>query len=131
MAIEIVHALDGLTFRVTAARKGLYHAGAVMSCGAVVALLDHSARLLRSAGIPAKIIRPMLGEFVSETLKNFVELGGRGALTGPAARGDWSTVEAHIRILRKRAPQTLPVYRELVRAMAQLAGRKLPRAFKL
>ena len=130
-ALEIAHALDGLTFRVEAARKDLYHAGAVMSCGAVVAMLDQSARMLRSAGVPAKIIRPMLGEFVSETVRNFVALGGRGALTGPAARGDWSTLERHLRTLRQHAPQALPVYRELVRAMAQLAGRKLPRGLKL
>ena len=129
-AMEIAHALEGLTFRLKAARKGLYHAGAVMSCGALVALLDHSARMLHRAGVPARIIRPMLGEFVAETVRNFVALGAKRALTGPAARGDWSTVERHLRTLRQDAPHALPVYRELVRAMAQLAGRKLPRGFK-
>jgi predicted short-subunit dehydrogenase-like oxidoreductase (DUF2520 family) len=125
--MEIAHGLEGLTFRLKAARKDLYHAGAVMSCGALVALLDHSARLLHRAGVPARIIRPMLGEFVAETVRNFVALGAKRALTGPAARGDWSTVERHLRTLRKDAPHALPVYRELLRAMAQLAGRKAPR----
>lgn len=126
-ALEVAQALDGMTFRLEAARKTLYHAGAVMSCGAVVALLDQSAQMLRRAGVPARLIPPMLGEFVAETVRNFVALGGRGALTGPAARGDWSTVEGHIQALRQHAPQAIPVYLELTRAMAQLAGRKLPR----
>lgn len=129
IAMQFAHALDGLPFRVDAARKTLYHAGAVMSCGAVVALLDHAARMLRSAGVPAKIIRPMLGEFVSETIRNYVALGGRGALTGPAVRGDWRTFETHFRAIRRHAPDALPVYREVVRAMTHLAGRKLPRRF--
>ena len=130
-ATEIARALDGLPFRVHPARKTLYHAGAVMSCGAVVAMLDHSEHMLRSAGVPARIIRPMLGQFVSETLRNFVALGGRGALTGPALRGDWKTLEEHFRAIRRYEPDALPVYRELVRAMTHLAGRKQPRGFKL
>jgi len=128
IAFEIAHALDGLPFRVHPARKVLYHAGAVLSCGAVVVLLDYSAHMLRRAGVPARIIRPMLGQFVSETVRNFVALGGRDALTGPAMRGDWATIVEHTRAIRQYAPKALPVYRELVRAMAQLAGRKLPRA---
>jgi predicted short-subunit dehydrogenase-like oxidoreductase (DUF2520 family) len=130
-AKQVALALEGLTFRIKANQKTLYHAAAVISCGAVVALLDHSAQMLRRSGVPAKIVRPMLGQFATETVRNFVSLGGPGALTGPAARGDWSTVEAHIRILRQRAPQALPVYRELVRAMANLAGKNLPRGLKL
>ncbi len=126
-AVEIAHALDGLPIRIHPARKTLYHAGAVLACGAVVVLLDQSSRMLRKAGVPAGIIRPMLGEFVSETVRNFVALGGRGALTGPAVRGDWQTIEAHLRELRQHAPGALPVYRELLRAMARLAGKKLPR----
>lgn len=126
-AVEIARALDGLPFRIHPARKILYHAGAVLACGAVVALLDESSRMLRRAGVPAGIIRPMLGEFVSETVRNFVALGGRRALTGPLARGDWHTIEAHLRELRQHAPKALLVYRELLRAMARLAGKKLPR----
>jgi predicted short-subunit dehydrogenase-like oxidoreductase (DUF2520 family) len=131
IAIDIAHALDGLPFRVEAARKTLYHAGAVMSCGAVVAMLDHAERMLRSAGVPARIIRPMLGQFVSETIRNYVALGGRGALTGPAVRGDWHTFGEHFRAIRRYAPGALPVYREVVRAMTHLAGRKLPRGLTL
>ena len=131
IAVEIAHTLDGLPFRVHPAHKVLYHAGAVLSCGAVVALLDHSAHMLRKAGVPSANVRPMLGELVAETVRNYVALGGRRALTGPAARGDWQTIEAHLRAMRRHAREVVPVYRELLKGMVRLAGRKLPRHMDL
>jgi predicted short-subunit dehydrogenase-like oxidoreductase (DUF2520 family) len=38
------------------------------------------------------------------------------ALTGPIARGDWTTVEAHLRALEERAPDLVPLYRALAEA---------------
>ncbi len=37
-------------------------------------------------------------------------------LTGPIARGDLETVEAHIAALEKRAPDLVPLYRALAEA---------------
>jgi predicted short-subunit dehydrogenase-like oxidoreductase (DUF2520 family) len=37
-------------------------------------------------------------------------------LTGPIARGDWSTVDAHLAALRDRAPEVEPLYRALAKA---------------
>jgi predicted short-subunit dehydrogenase-like oxidoreductase (DUF2520 family) len=34
-------------------------------------------------------------------------------LTGPIARGDWSTVDAHLAALQAFAPELEPVYRAL------------------
>jgi predicted short-subunit dehydrogenase-like oxidoreductase (DUF2520 family) len=34
-------------------------------------------------------------------------------LTGPIARGDWQTVEAHVAEIARRAPELEPMYREL------------------
>jgi predicted short-subunit dehydrogenase-like oxidoreductase (DUF2520 family) len=118
--------LDGIPFRIRPSWKTLYHAAAVLSCGGVVALLDQSARLLRSAGVPAGIVRPMLGQFVNETIGNFVRLGARRALTGPAVRGDWETIERHLRALRRYAPEVVEVYEPLERAMERLARRRQP-----
>lgn len=134
VATRWVKALNGVAFPVRASRKTLYHAAAFLVCPAVVTLMDRSARLLRRAGVPAKIVRPMLGRFVTETVKNFVSLGGRRALTGPAVRADWTTIRRHRATLRRFSPDVLPVYRELVRAMLHLAGERPPtvlqRAFK-
>jgi predicted short-subunit dehydrogenase-like oxidoreductase (DUF2520 family) len=37
-------------------------------------------------------------------------------LTGPISRGDWATVEAHLRALEERAPDLVPLYRALAEA---------------
>jgi predicted short-subunit dehydrogenase-like oxidoreductase (DUF2520 family) len=37
-------------------------------------------------------------------------------LTGPIARGDWSTVEAHLDALEARAPDLVQLYRALAEA---------------
>ena len=66
----------------------------------------------------------MLGQFVSETVKNFVEVGGKGALTGPASRGDWSTINRHRAALRRVSPDLLPAYEALLRLMLRLSGRQ-------
>jgi predicted short-subunit dehydrogenase-like oxidoreductase (DUF2520 family) len=39
-------------------------------------------------------------------------------LTGPIARGDWDTVEAHLRAIRAEAPRLEPMYRALADATA-------------
>jgi predicted short-subunit dehydrogenase-like oxidoreductase (DUF2520 family) len=127
IATQYVRALHGVAFSVKPSAKTLYHLSAFLVCPTVVTLMDRSERLLRKSGVPAKIARPMLGRFVAETVRNFVELGGRRALTGPAARGDWPTLERHLAALRRVSPEFVPVYIELVRAMLRLAGRRPPR----
>lgn len=119
-----VRLLNGRTFPVRSSRKTLYHAAAVLSCGALVALVEQSVQLLRRAGVPEKIARPMLAEFVTEAVQNFAALGARRALTGPAVRGDWETIEQHRRALRRFAPRVLAVYDTLTREMLRLAGKK-------
>jgi predicted short-subunit dehydrogenase-like oxidoreductase (DUF2520 family) len=127
VATRLVRALDGLSFRVRPSWKTIYHAAAFLTCPAVVTLLDQASRLLRNAGVPAGLTRPMLGRFVAETISNFVQLGPRRALTGPAVRGDWETIERHLRALRRHAPEVVPIYLPLERAMVRLARRKQPR----
>ena len=124
---RIVRRLGGKPFPIRAGRKVLYHASAFLVCPTLLSLLDQSERLLKLAGVPSRVARPMLAGFVSETVENFAKLGARRALTGPAVRGDWPTIENHLRELRRHAPAALPVYRELLRVIVRLAGRKLPR----
>ncbi len=122
-----VKLLGGKAFPVRADRKILYHAAAFLVCPTVVTLMERSARLLEKSGVPRLISRRMLAAFVAETSRNFLALGPQRALTGPVARGDWSTVKLHLAALRRLAPEVVPVYTELVRDMLRLAGRRAPR----
>jgi predicted short-subunit dehydrogenase-like oxidoreductase (DUF2520 family) len=127
VALQWVSLLRGTAFPVRASQKTLYHASAFLVCPTLLTLMDHSARLLHCAGVPERVVRPMLSRFVAETVNSFRELGARQALTGPVARGDWAVIRRHLRALRRQAPHILPVYRALLRDMARLAGLRLPR----
>ena len=102
-----VSKLGGVAFHVRPKQKTLYHAAAFLTCPTVVTLMNNSARLLRLTGVPAKTVRPMLHRFVAQTAENFSALGAKRALTGPAVRGDWSTIRKHLRALRRSAPASL------------------------
>jgi predicted short-subunit dehydrogenase-like oxidoreductase (DUF2520 family) len=124
LARRWVKALGGVALGIRSQHKTLYHAAAVMSCGAVVALMDQSARMLRRAGVPPKMAKAILGKFVAETASNFAQVGARRSLTGPAARGDWETLGRHQAVLQREFPAVVPLYQELVRAMARLATKR-------
>ena len=114
--------LGGVAFSIRPDRKTLYHLSAFIVCPTVVTLMAQAASLLKHAGVPERISRPMLHQFVAETARNFEDLGGRPALTGPAVRGDWATIRRHLTALRQAAPEFEPVYQSLLKAMLTLAG---------
>ena len=94
------------TFDLADADKPLYHAGAAMASNFLVTLHAAAARLLEESHAPPEALIPLM----TRTIENgFV-------LTGPIARGDWSTVEAHLRALEERAPDLVPLYRALAEA---------------
>ncbi|MCL5005366.1 MAG: DUF2520 domain-containing protein [Acidobacteria bacterium] len=117
-----VKMFSGTTFELQPDAKPIYHLSAFLVCPTVVTLMDCSERLLQQAGVPRRVIRPMLGRFVSETVNNFVEFGARKALTGPAVRGDWTTLEKHVAELQRFAPEVIPAYIELLNLMLRVAG---------
>lgn len=117
-----VKLLGGVAFSIRPEKKTLYHLSAFIVCPTVVTLMAQAASLLKQAGVPERISRPMLRQFVAETARNFEDLGGRRSLTGPAVRGDWETIRRHLTALRQTAPEFEPVYRSLLKAMLTLAG---------
>lgn len=93
-------------FPLADADKPLYHAGAAMASNFLVTLHRAAARLMDETDVPAEALLPLM----ERTIENgFV-------LTGPIARGDWTTVEAHLRALEARAPDLVPLYRALAEA---------------
>jgi len=93
-------------FDLADADKPLYHAGAAMASNFLVTLYRAASRLLEESDAPPEALLPLM----TRTIENgFV-------LTGPIARGDWSTVEAHLHALEERAPDLVPLYRALAEA---------------
>lgn len=74
--------------------RALYHAAAVMAGNFATVLLAEAASVLGKAGVHPREARQMLAPLAIESLRNAVEDPAR-ALTGPVARGDEVTIEAH------------------------------------
>ncbi len=81
----------------------LYHAGAAVASNFLVTLYRSASRLFEQAGAPPEALVPLM----QRTIDNGFEL------TGPIARGDWATVNAHLDAIRARAPELEPMYRAL------------------
>ena len=95
-----------------------YHAGLAHGANHLVTLVAQAIQVVGSAGVqdPQRLIAPLL----HAALDNALRLGD-GALTGPVARGDASTVAAHLAQLSEQSPDIRPTYVALARATAERA----------
>jgi predicted short-subunit dehydrogenase-like oxidoreductase (DUF2520 family) len=98
-------------FTLDDASRTLYHAGAVFGSNYLVTLHRAASLLLESAGAPPEALEPLM----RRTMENGFEL------TGPIARGDWATVEAHRAAIRAERPELEQLYETLAGATAELA----------
>jgi predicted short-subunit dehydrogenase-like oxidoreductase (DUF2520 family) len=89
-------AIGGRSIAIAPEHKLLYHAGAVLACNHLVALLEAALLSLEAAGLPRDAAWGALRPLIDGTLANIDARGTRGALTGPLARGDRATVVQEI-----------------------------------
>jgi predicted short-subunit dehydrogenase-like oxidoreductase (DUF2520 family) len=115
--VAIATELGLRAFEVAPADRARYHAASVVASNHVIALLGQVARLAASAGVPFEAFRPL----VLTTIENAFSLGPARALTGPVARGDLKTVQAHLQALD---PSERDAYRALAREASKLAERR-------
>ena len=87
-------------------RRVLYHAGAAMASNFLVTLFRSASHLFERAGAPPEALIPLM----RRTIENGFDL------TGPIARGDWSTVDAHLAAIHAEVPDLEPLYRALAQA---------------
>jgi predicted short-subunit dehydrogenase-like oxidoreductase (DUF2520 family) len=100
-------------FALDDSERALYHAGAVVAASYLVTLHQAAADLVQAAGAPPEALIPLMRRVIENDFE----------LTGPAVRGDWETVEAHVEAIRQRLPELEPLYRALADATAELAVR--------
>jgi predicted short-subunit dehydrogenase-like oxidoreductase (DUF2520 family) len=119
LAEVVVADLGGRIVTVDDGHRAEYHAAACVASNHTVALLAQVERIAASAGVPLAAYL----DLVRMTIDNVAAVGTASALTGPAARGDWSTVARHLDAID---PAETALYLALARAAAELAGRTLP-----
>lgn len=98
IANEIVETLGGRGFEVPDNRRALYHATAVVASNHLVGLLGQVERLAELVGVP---VQPFF-DLARGSYDDVVVRGAHKALTGPAARGDVQTLEAHRAVLPEK-----------------------------
>lgn len=115
IATEIVDRLGGRHFLVDDARRALYHATAAISANHLVALMGQVERLAELAGVPLEAFL----DLAAGSFDDVRRVGAAAALTGPAARGDHQTMQAHRQAL---PPGEVALYDALAEAAARLAS---------
>ena len=106
VARELAETLGLHAFELAEADRTLYHAGAVFASNYVVTLQRAAVRL----GVPAEGLVPLMRGTIDHGFE----------LTGPIARGDWATVEAHRQAIRTTQPELEELYDALAEATVQL-----------
>jgi predicted short-subunit dehydrogenase-like oxidoreductase (DUF2520 family) len=87
----VAEALGGDVVEVDDADRAAYHAAAVIAANHLVALMGQVERVAATAGLPLTAFAGLMRAASEDALA----LGPGAALTGPAVRGDWETVERH------------------------------------
>jgi predicted short-subunit dehydrogenase-like oxidoreductase (DUF2520 family) len=107
-------------FRLDDEMRPLYHAAAVFASNYLIVASAIAEALFRRAGVsdPMSAILPLQ----RASLDNVERLGPGDALTGPAVRGDASTVERNLVALHGAAPNIVATYVVLCRAALELAS---------
>jgi predicted short-subunit dehydrogenase-like oxidoreductase (DUF2520 family) len=121
---DLAEAIGGVPVRLPSGTKPAYHAAAVLASGGVAALLDAVVSLAAAAGIDERGALAVYGRLMEQTLANAKVLGVNAALTGPIARGDAGTVEAHVEALRRLAPDAVEVYLAAARRELRMAQQR-------
>ena len=87
-------------FTLADSKRVAYHAGAAIASSYLVTLRRAAGSLLEAAGTPPEALDPLM----RRTIENHFEL------TGPIARGDWATVDAHVTAIRTERPELEAMY---------------------
>jgi predicted short-subunit dehydrogenase-like oxidoreductase (DUF2520 family) len=100
IGFELAKTLGLQPFVLDDTSRAAYHAGAAIASNYLVTLRQAAGSLLEAAGAPPHALDPLM----RRTIDNGFEL------TGPIARGDWATVDAHVAAIRRERPELEAMY---------------------
>jgi predicted short-subunit dehydrogenase-like oxidoreductase (DUF2520 family) len=117
-ARKMIHQMGGVAVRLSGVNKAAYHAAGSFACAYVLALMETATRLLMKQGFKRRQALRALLPLVRQTLDNFESVGPLAAWTGPLSRGDYSTIDRHVKALADFEPEYLEAYKALSRLTA-------------
>ena len=117
-------ALGGRIFAVDPRFKTIYHAGSVLVCNYLTALVEAGARAYQRGGLPRQTALEVMEPLVRGTVENIFRAGTLQALTGPIARGDSALVGRQLEALEAWDSDIALVYRSLGRIAVELSRQR-------
>jgi predicted short-subunit dehydrogenase-like oxidoreductase (DUF2520 family) len=108
MLQNLAISLGGETHFVSAEQRMMIHLSAVFICNFTNHMLTQGKQVALKAGVPFKILYPLLKETVSKA----IDIGPERSQTGPAIRDDQNTIEKHLELL-SFSPELQRIYSEI------------------
>jgi len=106
-------AIGGRPFKIDPEFKTLYHAGAVIVCNYLTALLEWGIQCYDKAGIERSAALKLIQPMVRDTVENIFQSGTVAALTGPIARGDQEVVAQQLKAMSQCSERFGRLYQDL------------------
>ncbi len=117
-------AIGGEIFALDPRFKTIYHAGSVLVCNYLTALIEAGAMAYEKGGVPREQAFQVMEPLVRETVENVFRSGTVQALTGPIARGDAAVVSAQLEALKAWNGEMAELYRALAGVALELSRRR-------
>jgi len=119
---KIVRDLGGKAVIIPKKLKPLYHTMCVIAANFLVVLLNRAETIGRKLRLKnsLQVLMPM----IKQTIANVEKSGTAKSLSGPVERGEVEVVRAHLKALKKNAPELLDFYSVLSRHTIALALKK-------
>ena len=120
---EFAHRLSKNVRSADSAQRALIHAAGVFACNFANAMYAAGNETARLAGMPFDILKPLIAETARKACEN---PDPRTVQTGPAIRGDITTMERHLAALGKHGKEQLcNIYNAISDYIATEYGKKL------
>jgi predicted short-subunit dehydrogenase-like oxidoreductase (DUF2520 family) len=120
VARKMIHQMGGVAVRLSGANKAAYHAAGSFASVYVLTLMETATRILMTQGFKRRQAMRALLPLARQTLDNFESVGPLAAWTGPLSRGDFTTIEKHVKALGDFEPEYLEAYKTLSRLTADV-----------
>jgi predicted short-subunit dehydrogenase-like oxidoreductase (DUF2520 family) len=115
VARKMIRQMGGVAVRLSGTNKAAYHAAGSLACAHVLGLMEAATRIMMAQGFTRRQAVRALVPLTRQTLDNFESVGPRAAWTGPLTRGDFSTVQRHVKALADFPREYLDAYKAVSR----------------
>lgn len=121
---KMIADFNGQLVEIPTEMKPLYHASACVVSNYFVGIVRLGLSMMENIGVDKDKALLALLPLIQGTMQNIEKVGVPEGLTGPIARGDYSTISDHLEVMKKVMPEIVPLYTELGKFTVKVALEK-------